>query len=189
MSFLWPNKSIGALSCAGGAPNLLIMCVINEQFSAHYRSSCLRVACDSSITRRRALCSQQISIILKDVEVFMTDFRERCRKNDKKFRIRGGWGGWGSWHVPAASSPPETAWRRSSRCRGPAEVPERCCGSPRHPSLTARWLWGAKTIINPPHRHPPKNQKWLKKKKKTEKKERESLNFTFITPLNPLLSY
>ena len=37
------------------------------------------------------------------------------------------------FHVPAASFPPARAWRRSSRCRGRAEVPERYCGSPRHP--------------------------------------------------------
>lgn len=35
--------------------------------------------------------------------------------------------------LPAASFPPAKAWRRSSRCRGRAEVPERYCGSPRHP--------------------------------------------------------
>lgn len=38
-----------------------------------------------------------------------------------------------SWDVPAASFPPAKASRRSSRCRERAEVPERYCGSPRHP--------------------------------------------------------
>lgn len=38
-----------------------------------------------------------------------------------------------SWDIPAASFPPAKAWQRSSRCRERAEVPERYCGSPRHP--------------------------------------------------------